>query len=328
MTESKEYRFNSDTLEYDAVKEESKVSRSLKSAVLYSVSVFLLFIAMVALDQRGFEIKTPNRLIVEKNSKEWSSKLDILNRKLERVDSKLKEMSTRDNNIYRSIFGMEILSEDVRNAGYGGVDRYSYLSDLDHSGVVASSVIMSDVLTKKAYIQSKSFDQISYFSARSEEMTLCVPNIPPVNFENVRYTSGFGMRLDPVSRRAVRRHQGVDLAPKSGKDGEPIYATGDGVVTDVSFQLGGFGHYVVIDHGFGYITRYAHLRKANVAVGQRVKRGEQIAEMGNTGHSTATHLHYEIIYMGRAVNPVNYYDMEISAEDYASIIGSPEIPLS
>ena len=143
-------------------------------------------------------------------------------------------------------------------------------------------------------------------------MAQCVPTIPPANFENVKFTSGYGRRLGPVSRKRVKQHNGIDLAPKSGKQGEPIYATGNGVVTKVSFQTGGFGQYIEIDHGFGYVTRYAHLADIET----------------RKGRSTATHLHYEVLYMGKPVNPVNYYDKDIEPEDYAAIINSEEIPLS
>ena len=214
-------------------------------------------------------------------------------------------------------------------AGYGGVDRYADIRERDYTGEVTSAVTYTDILLKKAYIQSKSFDQVALVSERAAEMAVCAPTIPPVNYAHVRQASGFGMRVDPILKNRHRKHQGVDLAPKSGKDGEPVYVTGNGVVKSVGYDAGGYGRFVLVDHGFGYQTRYAHLSKALVEPGQEVLRGQQIAEMGNTGRSTGTHLHYEVIYMGKHVNPVNYYNKDILPEDYAAIIDSSnEKPMS
>ena len=189
--------------------------------------------------------------------------------------------------------------------------------------------MLSDMLLKKAYVQSKSFDQVMLVSERAAEMALCAPTIPPVNYAHVRQASGFGTRVDPILKDRYGRHLGVDLAPKSGKQGEPIYVTGNGVVKYVGYDAGGYGRYILVDHGFGYKTRYAHLSKALVVKGQEVKRGQLIGEMGNTGRSTGTHLHYEVIYMNRHVNPVNYYNKDILPEDYAAIIDSSnEKPMS
>ena len=327
MKRTKRYIFNKETLNYDVVKSPSEFWLYTKSVLPFVLVGLAMFVFMLFIGDR-YDIKNPKSYMIDKRSKEWRSKMDIVVRRMDNVRGQLHAMEMRDNNLYRLIFGMEPISSDVREAGYGGVDRYSYLTATDPFGKVTSMVIESDVLTKKAYLQSKSFDQITLFSDRAEEMVSCVPNIPPVKFENVRHTSGFGMRRDPITKARMRHHNGVDLAPRSGQVGEPVYVTGDGVVTAVSFQMGGFGNYVTVDHGFGYVTRYAHLRKANVAVGQKLKRGQQIGEMGNTGRSTGTHLHYEVIYMGKPVNPLNYYDKDLAAEDFNSIIDSPEIPLS
>ena len=150
-------------------------------------------------------------------------------------------------------------------------------------------------------------------------MAQCVPTIPPANFENVKFTSGYGRRLDPVSRKRVKQHNGIDLAPKSGKQGEPIYATGNGVVTKVSFQTGGFGQYIEIDHGFGYKTRYAHLSARFVKAGDKVTRGQVIGEVGNTGVSSGPHLHYEVRYRDNTVNPIHFFNKDMSAESYKEI---------
>lgn len=325
----KEYILNRETLDYDVVEQPSEFRRWFKTILLYTVSSVSLFILSLFLLTDVFNLKTPGRMIVERDAREWHSKLDLLQRRLTAASASLEEMEHRDNSLYRSVFGMDPISDDIRNAGYGGVDRYADIKERDFTGRLTSAMMLSDILLKKAYIQSKSFDQVMLVSERAAEMAVCAPTIPPVDYTHVRQASGFGTRMDPILKDRYGRHLGVDLAPKSGKEGEPIYVTGNGVVTQVGFDAGGYGRYVLVDHGFGYKTRYAHLSKALVVKGQEVTRGQMIAEMGNTGRSTGTHLHYEVIYMGRHVNPVNYYNKDILPEDYAAIIGSSnEKPLS
>lgn len=325
----KEYILNRETLDYDVVEQPSEFRRWFKTILLYTVSSVSVFILSLFLLTDVFNLKTPGRMIVERDAREWHSKLDLLQRRLTAASASLEEMERRDNSLYRSVFGMDPISDDIRNAGYGGVDRYADIKERDFTGRLTSAMMLSDILLKKAYIQSKSFDQVMLVSERAAEMAVCAPTIPPVDYTHVRQASGFGTRMDPILKDRYGRHLGVDLAPKSGKEGEPIYVTGNGVVTQVGFDAGGYGRYVLVDHGFGYKTRYAHLSKALVVKGQEVTRGQMIAEMGNTGRSTGTHLHYEVIYMGRHVNPVNYYNKDILPEDYAAIIGSSnEKPLS
>ncbi len=325
----KEYILNRETLDYDVVEQPSEFRRWFKTILLYTVSSVSVFILSLFLLTDVFNLKTPGRMIVERDAREWHSKLDLLQRRLTAASASLEEMERRDNSLYRSVFGMDPISDDIRNAGYGGVDRYADIKERDFTGRLTSAMMLSDILLKKAYVQSKSFDQVMLVSERAAEMAVCAPTIPPVDYTHVRQASGFGTRMDPILKDRYGRHLGVDLAPKSGKEGEPIYVTGNGVVTQVGFDAGGYGRYVLVDHGFGYKTRYAHLSKALVVKGQEVTRGQMIAEMGNTGRSTGTHLHYEVIYMGRHVNPVNYYNKDILPEDYAAIIGSSnEKPLS
>lgn len=325
----KEYILNRETLDYDVVEQPSEFRRWFKTILLYTVSSVSVFILSLFLLTDVFNLKTPGRMIVERDAREWHSKLDLLQRRLTAASASLEEMEHRDNSLYRSVFGMDPISDDIRNAGYGGVDRYADIKERDFTGRLTSAMMLSDILLKKAYIQSKSFDQVMLVSEKAAEMAVCAPTIPPVDYTHVRQASGFGTRMDPILKDRYGRHLGVDLAPKSGKEGEPIYVTGNGVVTQVGFDAGGYGRYVLVDHGFGYKTRYAHLSKALVVKGQEVTRGQMIAEMGNTGRSTGTHLHYEVIYMGRHVNPVNYYNKDILPEDYAAIIGSSnEKPLS
>lgn len=312
MAKKKRYIFNPRTLIYE-VERRSRRSRVLKSLALFASSLGLAVVYFwIYTSVLGLEL--PKTLLLKKNNAELVSRAEVLNRQLDRYDNILNDLQMRDDGIYRSIFGMNEIPGEVRNAGFGGVNRYSHYS----SGLLKSTAVRLDVLTKKTYIQSKSFDEIAHLSKRAGDMASCIPAIPPVvpDPSIYRLSSRFGYRADPFTGR-TRNHTGVDFAMKPGN---PIYATGDGVVTNVKFELFGYGNQVVIDHGFGYKTRYAHLKTIGVAEGMKVKRGECIGISGNSGRSSGPHLHYEVIYKDRHVNPANYYDLTITPEEYATMV--------
>jgi murein DD-endopeptidase MepM/ murein hydrolase activator NlpD len=193
---------------------------------------------------------------------------------------------------------------------------YAHVQAASSSQSHMDAVKRMDMIYKKAFVQSRSYDEVSLLAKRADEMAQCVPAIPPVALENVRLSSLFGYRTDPVYG-GRRMHQGVDL---SGDKGEPIYAPGDGTVVTVKRNYFGYGREIVVDHGFGYQTRYAHLNTMLVKVGDKVSRGDQIATMGNTGKSKGVHLHYEVIYRERRVNPLNYYNEEVKGKEYMEMV--------
>ena len=263
------------------------------------------------------DLELPKTIILKKRNAEWASKMEVMNRHLDRYDEALTALQMRDDDIYRSIFGMHEIPMEIRNAGFGGVNRYEHLEGYGYE-LLKNTVVRLDVLTKKSYVQSKSFDEVSMLSKRAGEMASCVPAIPPVVPDRsiYRLSSSFGYRSDPFTGRS-KRHTGVDFALKPGN---PIYATGDGVVEVVKFEFFGYGNWVLIDHGFGYKTRYAHLKSIGVAEGMKVKRGECIGISGNSGRSSGPHLHYEVMYKGNYVNPANYYDLTITPEEYSTMV--------
>ena len=316
MAKIKRYTFNPKTLSYE-VKRRSRKSRVMRSVALFAGSVLLsavyfwLYVSVLGCD-------LPKTVLLKKKNAGWCSRMEVLNRQLDRYDEALEALQMRDDDIYRSIFGMHEIPAEVRNAGFGGVNRYEHLEGVEHEELLKNTVVKLDVLTKKSYVQSKSFDEVSLLSKRAGDMASCIPAIPPVVPDRsiYRLSSSFGFRVDPFSGRS-KRHTGVDFALKPGN---PIYATGDGVVESVKFEFFGYGNSVVIDHGFGYKTRYAHLKSIGVVEGMKVKRGECIGESGNSGRSSGPHLHYEVIYKDRHVNPANYYDLTITPEEYATMV--------
>lgn len=316
MAKDKKYIFNPKTLSYE-VKRRSRRSRALRTVAMFAVSLGMAVLYFwLYTDVLGLEL--PKTVLLKKENAQWRSKVEVLNRQLDEYDESLASLQMRDDGIYRAIFGMHEIPSEVRNAGFGGVNRYSHYDAMDRSAPLRKTAMRLDVLTKKTYVQSRSFDEVAQLSRRAGDMASCIPAIPPLvpDTRIYRLSSTFGFRSDPFTGRSTR-HSGVDFALKPGN---PIYATGDGVVEKVKYEFFGYGNHVLIDHGFGYKTRYAHLKSISVVEGMKVKRGECIGESGNSGRSSGPHLHYEVIYKDKHVNPANYYDLTITPEEYSTMV--------
>ena len=241
---------------------------------------------------------------------------NVLSRRLDDALEVMQGIQQRDDNLYRVVFQADPVVDAVRKAGYGGTNRYEELMDMANSDLVVNTTQKMDMLNRQLYIQSKSFDEVVELLKDHDEMLRCIPAIQPVANKNLKYTaSGYGMRIDPIYK-TTKFHAGMDF---SANIGTPVYATGDGVVKKAGWQSG-YGKIIIINHGFGYETWYVHLNDYDVRVGQKVVRGEVIGEVGNTGKSTGPHLHYEVHVKGKVVNPVNYYFMDLSAEEYDKMI--------
>lgn len=316
MAKNERYRLNSRTLMYE-VEKRSKMSRIFKSAVILTLSLGLS-VLYFWLYTSVFGLELPKTALLKKQNAEWCSRMEVMNRQLDNHEEALTSLQMRDDDIYRSIFGMHEIPSEIRNAGFGGINRYAHYEGMDQNGLLKNTAMRLDVLTKKTYVQSKSFDEVSLLSKKAGDMASCIPAIPPINPDPTSYrlSSGFGYRVDPVYGR-MARHTGVDFALDPGN---PVYATGDGVVVSVKFEFFGYGNHVMIDHGFGYKTRYAHMKNIGVVEGMKVKRGECIGESGNSGKSTGPHLHYEVLYKDNYVNPSNYYDLTITPEEYSTMV--------
>lgn len=241
---------------------------------------------------------------------------NVLSRRLDGAMGVLQDIQQRDDNLYRVILQADPVSSAIRQAGYGGTNRYEELMNLVNSKLVVNTTRKLDVLTKQLYIQSKSFDDVVEMCKNHDEMLRCIPAIQPVSNKDLRQTaSGYGTRIDPIYG-TTKFHSGMDFSAPQGTD---VYATGDGTVVKMGWETG-YGNTIEIDHGFGYRTRYAHLHAFNTKLGKKVVRGEVIGKVGSTGKSTGPHLHYEVYVKGQVVNPVNYYFMDLSAEDYEKMI--------
>lgn len=272
---------------------------------------FLIYIAASKL------IDSPKEKLLKKENSQLKAQYELLNKRMEQVSAVLEDIERRDDEIYRVIFEAEPIPKEIREAGFGGVNRYKKLDGYRNSELIKESAIKLDQITKQLYIQSKSFDEVYDMAVRKEEMLASIPAIQPVsNKELKRMASGYGMRMHPIYKRR-KMHTGMDFSAERGTE---IYATGNGTVIHVEKSRRGYGNHVVIDHGYGYQTLYAHMSNFNVRRGEKVRRGQVIGYIGNTGTSVAPHLHYEVHKNGEKVNPINYYFNDLTPEEYEKMI--------
>ena len=240
----------------------------------------------------------------------------ILSSRLDESLQVMKGLQQRDDNLYRVMMQADPVADALRTPSYNKTNRYEDLMELPSAKLVVNTTQKMDLLERQLYIQSKSFDEVLALCKKHDEMLECIPAIQPVSNKDLKQTaSGYGTRIDPIYK-TVKFHSGMDF---SANVGTPVYATGNGVVRKAGWE-GLYGNCIQIDHGFGYVTRYAHLSKIDVRVGQKVVRGETIGKVGTTGKSTGPHLHYEVMVKGQIVNPVNYYFMDLNADDYDRMV--------
>jgi murein DD-endopeptidase MepM/ murein hydrolase activator NlpD len=258
-------------------------------------------------------------VLLQNQIKEQQYYIDGLDDKIAFIDQIVTGIEERDDNIYRVVLGAEPIDKSIRNAGVGGSDRYSELREKNviHKELLIDISSKIDKLKRKLYIESKSQDEVVQLADKKEKLFAAIPAIQPIsNKQLVALASGFGWRIHPIYK-VKKMHAGIDFAAPIGT---PIYATADGVIDEVSIRFSGYGKMLVIDHGFGYRTRYAHMHDFAVQKGQHVKRGELIGYVGDTGLSTAPHLHYEVMMNGSQINPVHYFFNDLTASEYERVV--------
>lgn len=307
------FQFDKRTLTYRKVEIGLKTRMLRILGVLASASVFAVIV--IVLFSTFFD--SPKEKQLRREIAQLELQYKLLNGRMLRVDQVLAELQEKDDNIYRVIFEAEPIPLSIRDAGFGGVNRYQDLEQLQNSDLVIETTKRLDKLTKKLVVQSKSFDEVVQLAKNKEAMLRSIPAIQPVSNEKLtRIASGFNYRIHPIYK--IRHfHTGIDFTAPRGTE---IYATGDGTVTVVDRLSRGYGNHVVINHGYGYETLYAHMSRFNVRPGQKVKRGDVIGYVGSTGTSTAPHCHYEVIKNGEKINPINFFFNDLSAEEYDKVL--------
>ncbi len=309
----KKFIYNPQTLDY----EEYKPSKSKRASGIIFYIITAAFLGYVVMAIINNAVGTPKERLQAREIEFMKLQYDIMNDKIETIDELLAEIQDRDDNIYRTIFEAEPIPTSVRKAGYGGTNRYEALNGYENSSLIKETSKKIDVIESQLNVQSKSFDDVYDMAKNKAKMLSCIPAIMPVKDVDIyRISSHYGYRTDPFYK-VQKLHSGIDF---SGPIGTHIYSTGDGVVEKVSLGNTGYGNNIIINHGYGYKTRYAHVSKVYVKVGQKVKRGEYIADMGNSGKSTAPHLHYEVIKNNKAINPVNFFYNDLTPEEYDKIL--------
>jgi murein DD-endopeptidase MepM/ murein hydrolase activator NlpD len=309
------YYYDTETCKYERIKTTSG-DIFLNALGLLSLTLAMA-VGLVVLYSNYFE--SPRELLLSNEVKEMEYLYQNLNKEVSKLDNELAHLEHRDDNIYRAVLGAEPIDKSVREAGIGGVDRYEDIKkkDLVHEDFLIKLHERVDKLKRKVYIESKSQDDVIALAENKEKLFAAIPAIQPVaNKELIALASGFGMRIHPVYK--VRKmHTGVDFAAAIGT---PIYATADGIIDKLEVSFSGYGKQLEIDHGFGYRTRFAHMHGFAVRFGQKVKRGDLIGYVGETGLSTAPHLHYEVFVNGIHVNPIHYFFNDLNAKEYEKVI--------
>jgi murein DD-endopeptidase MepM/ murein hydrolase activator NlpD len=308
------YRFNTKSLTYE------KVSVTFKEwfwRILSYLGIGLVFATITILVSHQI-LPSPSEKKQNRELEALKLQYDLLQKKMTQAEMVLKELEDRDDNIYRTIFESEPIPKSIRYGGSGGSEKYSAFDSYDNADLLLSTTERMDRLIRQLYIQSKSFDEVVRLARSKEKLIASIPAIMPINQKDLAHavTSGFGWRTHPIYK-TQEFHPGMDFAAEQGT---PIYATGDGVIETADNLAQGYGHHVVINHGFGYQTLYGHMSRIKARVGEKVKRGELIGYVGSTGLSTAPHVHYEVIRNGEKVNPISFYYNDLSPQQYQLLV--------
>lgn len=306
------YYFNTDSLKYE------KVVVSFKKRfwrVIGWLSSALVFGSIVLLIAYNF-LDSPKEKQLKREINEMELQYDLLQQRMNLADVVLKDLQQRDDQIYRVIFEAEPIPAEVREAGYGGINRYKELEGYDNSELMTETSRKVDKLSRQIYIQSKSYDEVFQLVKQKTVMLASIPGIQPVSMKGpARVASGYGYRIHPIYKTPMM-HEGIDFTAPIGTE---IYATGNGIVAKTEYNGRGYGNNVVINHGFGYSTLYGHMSRFNVRPGQRVNRGDVIGYVGNTGSSTGPHVHYEVLKGSSKIDPINFFFNDLSPDEYEMV---------
>ena len=314
MSKSKFY-YDKKSLSFKEI-QTSNTSRIINASTFIFTAFFFGIVSLFILISTPY-LNTPTELAQDRELKNYELQLELLNNRLVQLETVLNDLESRDNNIYRVLFEANPIDHDIRKAGFGGINRYSDLEGFENSKLIIETTKKIDILTKQLVIQSKSLDEIETLAKNKQLMLSAIPSIQPIrNDDLTRIASGYGIRTDPFDK-SRKMHSGMDFsAPRN----TPVYAASNGTVVRADSRSIGYGKHIRINHGYGYLTLYAHLNSYNVTRGQKVKKGDIIGFVGNTGRSKGVHLHYEVHKDGKKVNPVNYFYSNLTPEEFDEVL--------
>lgn len=307
------YRFNPQKLSYEVVRE-SILKRLFKWFLFAAPSIVMGLVLAFFFSKR---LATPKEEQLKQELEAMNLRYSELNEDIKTVHGALEAIEKRDKDLYRVALYADEFPEEFRQMGIGGSSRYDYLTNYSSGQLMKETSEQMDLLEQRILGQSLSLRELQKLAKEKEKLLSCIPAIQPVNNkELIRMASGFGWRIDPIYKTS-RMHTGMDFTADIGTE---VYATGDGFVEALENGTWGYGQCIVLNHGFGYKTRYAHLSAFKVKQGQKVRRGELIGLVGNTGKSTGPHLHYEVEMNGTKIDPINFFHSDLSPEEYEKLI--------
>lgn len=319
MAKQKHYIFNQLTQNFEVL-EMSKSKKVLRFVLVFLAVLGIAFVVAILLF--AF-FKSPKEKIQARELEYMKLQYEILNDRLDNIEVLMTDMEQRDNNLYRVMFEADPIPMSVRRSGFSETDRYDSLYGYKNSSLVVSAARKMDVIASQLYHQSVSYDTLFALARNKSAMLAHIPAIFPLKETEIKYISSyFGYRPDPIYK-VSKFHSGIDFSAPLGTE---AYATGDGTVCDVEKGHWGYGNMVTVDHGYGYKTRYAHLQKALVRKGNKVKRGQRIGLVGNTGKTTGVHLHYEVLKNDVQIDPINFFYNDLTPDEYEQILQQSTLP--
>lgn len=311
------YRYNPKTLSYE--KEKVSTGKRVLRILLWVAPNLVLGLVIAFFFTR--RIDSPREKELKAELKKYEAEVLRMKGDIKLINKVLDDIEKRDEDLYRMALYADKFPEELRMMGAGGSDKYDHLKKLPNSELLIKTSSDIDALERRLHAQTLSFRELIQLAKDKESMLACIPAIQPVrNTDLKRMASGYGHRIDPIYKTR-RMHTGMDFTADKGTE---VYATGDGVVELVEVKRWGYGKQIVINHGFGYKTRYAHLSGFKVRRGQKVKRGDLIGLVGSTGKSTGPHLHYEVLRNGKPVNPIGYYHSDLTPDQYEQLLEMSE----
>lgn len=319
MARQKHYIFNQLTQNFEVV-ETSKSMKFLRFVLIFLAILGIAFLFAVLLFTF---FKSPKEKMQARELEYMKLQYEILNDRLDNIEVLMTDMEQRDNNLYRVMFEADPIPNSVRRSGFSDADRYVNLLGYKNSDLMVSAARKMDVIASQLYNQSVSYDTLFAMARNKSDMLAHIPAIFPLKETEVKYISSyFGYRPDPIYK-IEKFHSGIDFSSTLGTE---AYATGDAVVDDVQSNEWGYGNMVILDHGYGYKTRYAHLQSAAVHKGQTVKRGQVIGYIGATGKATGVHLHYEVLKNDVQIDPINFFYQDLTPDEYNQILEQSTLP--
>ncbi len=313
MKKVKKYYYNTKTLRFEKL----EVSTQMKILrVLGFISAAMVSAAIIVAIAFRF-LDSPKERIMRQDLAEMEDRYRLMQDQLRHMDEQLIQLEDRDNSVYRSIFEAAPLPDSIRSGKSEKViDDYDFAYH-ETDELIAQLGQQTSTLKHRIDMQQRSYDTLQKMVLSKEKMLASIPAIQPISNKNLEHiASGFGYRIDPIYK-TPKMHTGLDFAAAIGT---PIYATADGVIRESSYDDGGYGNNVIVNHGYGYETLYGHMVRIKARVGEIVKRGQVLGYVGSTGKSTGPHLHYEIIRNGKKIDPVHYFFHDLNAADYERMI--------